>query len=307
MEFDKILAGHADNEHTGVTVILAPEGVTAGVCVRGAAPGTRETDLLRSEKTVDKINAVVLAGGSAFGLDACCGVMRWLREKNCGFDTGYHRVPIVSGAVLYDLKPGGFAFPNAGMGYEACQNAKVLSFKNGKPRSVNGGAAGAGKRARCGRILGFEASQQAGIGFACVEAGGIAAAAVIAVNALGDVYDNKTGKIVAGARLPDGKFLDAGAFVLSGELLKMKEQMKSGTNTVIGAVITNAKLTKLECNKLAEYAHDGLVLSIKPAHTEMDGDTLFALSAGDIEAEFNTLCVMAAEAVRLAVLNSVKG
>ena len=306
MEFKNILIGHADNEATGVTVILAPQGVTAGACVRGAAPGTRETDLLRPEKTVDKINAVVLSGGSAFGLDSCSGVMRRLHEKNCGFDTGIARVPIVSGAVLFDLVSGALNFPDAAMGYRACVNAKELSFKNGLPQGIKTGAAGAGKGARCGRVLGAGASSPAGIGFACIEAGGTAVAAVIAVNALGDVYDNATGKILAGARAENGGFLDSAAFVLSGGLMKLKEQLKGGTNTVIGAVITNAKLSKLECNKLAEYAHEGITLSVRPAHTELDGDTIFAMSAGEQAAEFNTLCAMAAEAVRQAVLNSVK-
>ena len=306
MVFDKILVGHAEKGETGTTVILAPDSAAAGVCVRGAAPGTRETDLLHSGKTVDKINAVVLSGGSAFGLDACGGAMRWLHEKGCGFDTGIVRVPIVCGAVLFDLKQGELNFPDADTGYKACENAVPLSFKNGIPQNIKTGAAGAGKGARCGRLFGLGASYPAGIGFACADVGGVSVAAIIAVNALGDLYDNKTGKIIAGARNGKGEFIDIRAFILNGGLMKMKDSLKGGGNTVIGAVITDAKLSKVECNKLAEAAHGGLVLSVSPAHTELDGDTIFALSAGNKDAEFNTLCVAAVEAVRQAVLNAVK-
>ncbi len=304
--FNDIYIGHAEKENTGVTVIFSKEGVTGGVSTRGAAPGTRETDLLRPEKTVDKVNAVVLSGGSAFGLDACSGVMRWLFENNCGFDTGLCRVPIVSGAVIYDLLPGGINFPDADTGYAACKNAVPLRFKNGMAGGINGGRAGGGRGARCGRVFGAAASMAAGIGFSHIEACGVEMAAIIVVNPLGDVFDCNTGKIAAGGRGPDGKFLDAHNFILNGGLLKIQAEQGAGRNTVIGAVVTNAKLSKLQCNMLAGTAQDGIALSVRPAHTAMDGDTIFALSAGKKEAEYNTLSVMAAEAVRLAVLNAVK-
>lgn len=289
---DGIFIGHADNDRTGVTVILAPDGAVCGADVRGGAPGTRETDLLRPEKTVDRVNAVVLAGGSAYGLESCCGVMHFLRERNKGYAMGDKVVPIVCGAVIYDLLGDGYAFPDTAMGYAACENALGGTIPVW-------GRTGCGKGATVGKMLGAGYAQPGGIGAATVCAGDAYVTAVIAVNACGDIY--KDGRIVAGTRSPAGGFADACALLLRGG----RPLSGAGQNTTIGCLVTNARLDKTGVNKLASRAHDGLARAIRPVHTDYDGDTLFAMSAGCVSADSNALSVAATEAVEKAVVAAV--
>ncbi|MBC8531502.1 P1 family peptidase [Gehongia tenuis] len=289
-----LTVGHVEDEkaRTGCTVVLCGDGAMGGVDVRGAAPGTRETDLLRPGNTVETVHAVVLCGGSAFGLDAASGVMRFLEERGIGFDTGYAKVPIVPAAVLYDLGVGRFDVrPDGKMGYEACQNAG---------EDVPQGRVGAGCGATVGKILGMEGAMDSGIGTASIHLpGGAVVSALIAVNALGDVVDHNTGEILAGARL-------AGQFIGTAEaMLTAPPQGGQGANTTIGVVATNVALDKAHANRLASVAHDGLALSIRPVHTPHDGDTLFALSKGEAEADFTVLCAAAAEVCARAIENAV--
>lgn len=289
--------GHAQNDYTGVTCILTDYAV-GGVSVRGGAPGTRETDMLRAEKSQGFVNAVVLSGGSAYGLEAACGVMDYLREKEIGFKVGDKVVPLVAQAILFDLNtPGEYHYPDKSMGYAAANAATA----NG----VAFGNVGAGKGATVGKILGAFGACKSGIGAATCRFGDVFVTAVIAVNALGDVCDHSTGKILAGARLPSGEFLNTMQAFANGTLEQMFK-MQSGTNTTIGCVMTNAKLNKVEANKLAAVAHDGLAMSIRPVHTDADGDTLFAIAKGDKTADINIVMALAAEATARAVENAVK-
>lgn len=261
--------GEAQNEYSGVTVILAEKGAVGGVDCRGCAPGTRETDLLRPEKTVDKVNAVVLTGGSAYGLAACDGVVKYLAEKGAGFRSMGKVVPLVTGAVIYDLNQKEIHAPNAKMGYEACKNAVTTPLL---------GQNGVGKGATLGKIRGQKYAAKSGVGACTVKVAGVTLTAIVAVNALGDVFDPEQGKIVAGARANDGSFLDTERHIVSGGILKMF----AGANTTIGCLLTNAKLDKVGANKLASAAQDGLARAIRPVHTDFDGDTVFCLSSDKV-------------------------
>jgi len=258
---------------TGCTVILAEAGVTAGVDVRGAAPATAETDLLKPINLVQQIHAVVLSGGSAFGLDSRTGVMRYLDEKNVGFKAfGNVNVPIVPAASLIDLNVGGSSKirPTADCGYKAAQAATTGPVAEGN--------VGAGAGATLGKAAGRELAMKGGLGSAAIRMpDGLIVAAIVAVNAAGDVIDPATGKVVAGARTPDGKSLaDARLLLTRGKLVPAQP----GENTTIGVVATNAALTKTQATKVAEMAHDGYARAIFPSHTMGDGDTIFALATG---------------------------
>ena len=278
---------------TGVTVILAPEGgAVAGVDVRGCAPGTRETDLLSPEKTVEAIHAVVLSGGSAFGLEAASGVMRKLSESGIGFPVGPVRVPIVCSAVIFDLMIGkSTAFPDRDMGWLAAERAS---------RIVPVGCRGAGTGATVGKLLGADRCMKSGAGY--IELGlpeGLWVGAYVAVNACGEIYDGST--ILAGARSKDGK-----AIISSDEfMLKGGSRDLTGANTTIGCILTNAKLTKAQCTAVAGMAHDGLARSIRPVHTTMDGDTLFVMASGEVCSHIDTVGYLAEEALRRAVCDAV--
>ena len=293
-DIDGILAGHyTDGEGmTGCTVILCKDGATAGVCVNGGAPGTRETDLLKSENAVDTVNAVVLSGGSAFGLAAADGVMRYLKEQNAGFDAGVAKVPIVPAAVLFDLAQGSAdAYPDSLAGYSACENAAKEAAQ---------GLVGAGRGATVGKAAGPQYAMPGGIGMAALElAGGVKVAACVAVNAVGDIKEE--GKIIAGAFV-GGQFIDTVEMMLGG-----KNAAAFGQNTTIGVVATNARLSKTQLNRLAKISHNGIARAIYPAHTMMDGDTLFTLSLGDKDYDLSALCEASAEAVRRAIVNAVWG
>jgi L-aminopeptidase/D-esterase-like protein len=308
-----IRVGHAHDEEalTGCTVILCEEGAVGGVDQRGGAPGTRETDLLRPMHGVEQVHAVVLSGGSAFGLDAASGVVRYLEERGVGFDTrvpGVPRVPIVPAAILFDLGIGrADVRPDAAMGYEACQHA------SGDPPAE--GNAGAGMGATVGKILGMGQAMKAGIGTASLEVGGgVVVGAIIAVNCLGDVVDPARGEIVAGARSAKVGPFRVGAPGAFADTLQVLGSLIGRTafgfatrgQTVIGAVATNARLGKEEANKVAQMAHNGLARTIRPAHTMLDGDTLFALATGDKRADASIVGAFAAEAVAEAVLRAVR-
>jgi len=256
---------------TGCTVILAPEGAVAGVDVRGAAPGTRETELLSPLNAIEKIHAVMLAGGSAFGLDAAGGVMRWLDERGFGVQVGPARVPIVPAAILFDLWIGDASIrPDAASGYAACEAASTGPVAEGN--------VGAGTGASVGKLFGIHRAMRGGIGSASVTVGGITVAALVAVNAIGDVIDPATGEPIAGARSADGRHLQGTTrSMLRGELLA---PMHPGSATTLGVVATDAVLTKAQATKVAQMAHDGFARSIDPVHTMTDGDTIFALATG---------------------------
>ena len=281
---------------TGCTVVLYERGAVAGVDVRGSAPGTRETDLLKPTNLVDKVNAIVLSGGSAFGLEAATGVMRYLEEHDAGYPTAAGKVPIVPAAILYDLNVGdGKIRPNADAGFKACMNARA--------GSVEEGSVGAGAGATVGKIGGGR-PMKGGIGTSSIKlANGLIVGAIVAVNCVGDVVDPKTGKIVAGARTPDGK-----AFVNIIESYRSGRGVASpGQNTTIGVVATNARFDKTQMTKIAEMSHDGMARAINPTHTPSDGDTLFAITTGTstVTANLTAIGALAAEAVSEAILRAV--
>ena len=306
-----IEVGHAQDEEalTGCTVILCRKGAVAGVDVRGGAPGTRETDLLNPVNLVEKVHAVVLAGGSAFGLDAASGVMRYLEEKKIGFNTGAARVPIVPSAILYDLNIGrADVRPDSAMGYRAAASAS-------SDPPVEGNA-GAGTGASVGKMFGRSLSMKAGVGTASMDiGGGIIIGALVAVNAWGDVIDPQTSKIVAGLR--SGKVgpvrVGRKEDYFANTLATLKSSIgrgvlgfASGANTIIGVVATNAKLTKAQATKVAQMAQDGMARTVRPAHTMFDGDVIFALSTGARKADVSILGAFAAEVTAEAILRAVK-
>ena len=290
---DGIKVGHATDAtaRTGCTVILCPAGATAGVDVRGAAPGTRETEALRLGRLVQKAHAVLLTGGSAFGLDAAGGVVQYLEEQNVGFPAGPVRVPIVPAAVIFDLAVGDAKVrPDREMGYQACLNAT--------DEPVAMGAVGAGTGATVGKAPGVTSSP-GGVGSACKYLdSGLIVAAIVVVNALGNVVHPGTGEIVAGGK-EDGSFVDITERLLDANIVQ-------GTNTTIGVVATNAALTPAEVNRVAEMAHDGMARAIRPSHTMFDGDTLFTLATGaHTGSSVNTIGILAAEVVAEAIVNAV--
>ncbi len=291
-----IRVGHAQNNEamTGCTVILCEAGAVGGVDQRGGAPGTRETDLLRPMHRVEQIHGVLLTGGSAFGLEAAGGVMRYLEERGIGFDVGVARVPIVPAAVIFDLAIGrADVRPDATVAYQACLSAST--------EPVIEGSVGAGTGATVGKILGMQNATKSGVGSACVEVvDGLFVGALAVVNALGDVIDPQTGDIIAGARR-ENDFAD------TLQVMRQFQAMSAAptSNTVIGVVATNAKLSKEEANKVAQMAHDGLARAIRPAHTMYDGDTIFALSTGDVQADVNLIGAFAAEMFAEAIVRGV--
>ena len=283
---------------TGCSVVIARDGAVAGVDVRGAAPGTRETDLLVPTNTVNQVHAVLLAGGSAFGLDAASGVMRWLDERGIGLYVGPTRVPIVPAAVLFDLMVGDARIrPDADAGYTACEAASTQAPAEG--------CVGAGTGALVGKVFGHERAMKGGVGTASVSVGGVTVGALVACNALGDVIDPDTGALIAGARTADGRrLIDTRRALLAGE---PPIPILAGTNTTVGVIATDAALTKVQATRLAQAAHDGLARAINPVHTVSDGDTLFALATGRVQAHpgMMVLATMAAEAVARATVRAV--
>ena len=288
---------------TGCSVVIAREGAVAGVDVRGAAPGTRETDLLQPGNLVDKVHAVLLSGGSAWGLDAASGVMRWLEDNNIGLKTGYGLVPIVPAAVVFDLGVGDARIrPDAQAGYQACVAASCQPSAQGN--------VGAGAGALVGKLFGIARAMKGGVGSASLTVDGITVAALVVCNAMGDVFDPANGQLLAGARTADGQSLfNARDALLAGQLSgDQPHSLMAGTNTTIGVVATDAVLTKPQAQRLAQVAHDGLARSINPVHTQLDGDTLFALGTGHSGKTANPLLLatLAAEVTARAVVNAVR-
>lgn len=298
-EIDGIKIGNAENldAMTGCTVVLCENGAIAGVDVRGGAPGTRETALLNPVNMIQQVQAIFLSGGSAFGLDAASGIMEYLEERNIGFDVGLTKVPIVPGAVLFDLDIGDYKVrPDKVMGYTACVNAEKGIFAEGN--------SGAGTGGTVGKILGSKFAMKGGLGTYAIQIGDLKIGAVVAVNCLGDVIDPIGNKILAGAFSREQN-----TFIYTEELMIKNYNHRSPVfngNTTIGAVITNGALTKSEINKVASMSHNGFGRVIRPSHTMYDGDTIFALSVGDVKADVNVVGLLAANAIEQAVINGIK-
>lgn len=292
-----ILVGHATNRkaRTGCTVVLCQQDAVGGMDIRGTAAGTRQVDALRSLHLVDRIQAVLLSGGSAFGLDAAGGVMRYLEENGRGFDVKITRVPIVPTAVIFDLAfaDGGFR-PDRPMGYQACLNAS---------KRVEEGSFGVGTGATVGKLYGISHATKGGVGTSCLTLGDVLVGALVVVNAFGDVIDDETGEILAGALDPKDQLHFANTFrcMKSGKVPKGESMF----NTTLGVVATNVKLSRPQASKLAQMAQNGLVKTIGPIHSTYDGDVVFSLSTGDEEADLNVIGTMADEAMREAVKRSI--
>jgi len=291
-DVEGIKVGHFTDSRrpTGCTVVLYETGAVAGVDVRGSAPGTRETDLLNPINTVDKVHAIVLSGGSAFGLDTAAGVMRWLEERGYGYQTAAAKVPIVPAAILYDLGSGDPKIrPDAAAGYQACASAKS--------GPVEEGSVGAGAGATISKLAGAQ-RVKGGIGTSSIALpNGIVVGAIVAVNAVGDVIDPKTGKVVAGSDIMQAW--------RSG--VEITRAPRPGESTTIGIVATNAAFNKTEMTKIAQMAHDGIARAVNPAHTPFDGDTLFAMTTATSTAKIHHGIVgaLAAEVVSEAILRAV--
>lgn len=290
----KFKIGHINiKDSTGVTVIISENGAIGGISVRGSAPATRETDLLKSGNAVEKINAVVLSGGSAFGLDSSGGVMRYLKERNIGFKSGNKTVPIVVGASLFDLEYNEDITPTPDDGYEASRNACDIKIENGN--------VGAGVGATIGKVLGMVSAVKSGLGMAEIKLGDIEVVVIVAVNAFGNVYDYKDGSLIDGATL-NGQKID----IIDAIADNMRTDIAT-QNTTIGCVLTNAYLTRAQANKLADIAHDGYAMAIRPVHTMVDGDAVFVMADGEIECDFMKLSCIIPRLVAEAIKNAVIG
>lgn len=309
-DIDGILVGHAQDDQalTGCTVVIYKDGAIGGVDQRGGAPGTRETDLLQPMHQVHKVHAVLLTGGSAFGLDAATGVMRYLDEQNIGFNTGVAKIPIVPAAVLFDLAIGNPDIrPNAEMGYQACVNASEKIPAEGN--------SGAGTGASVGKIFGMKQAVKSGTGSASLDiGGGVIVGAIIAVNAFGDIINPENGQILTGARaIRKGPIALGSSDIYADTMAVMKKasgrlifHLASLQNTVIGVVVTNARLTKVEANKVAQMAQNGLALTIRPAHSMLDGDTIFVLATNQKKSDVNIVGAFAAQVVASAIIRAIK-
>jgi L-aminopeptidase/D-esterase-like protein len=296
---DGIRVGNAEDlkAATGCTVVITEAGATAGVDVRGGAPGTRETDLLNPVNLVQKVHAILLAGGSAFGLDAATGVMQYLEERKIGFDVRVTRVPIVCAAVLFDLTVGDHRVrPDREMGYRACLNAGTMPLRQG--------SVGAGTGASVGKILGMGRAMKGGLGSCALQVEGLQVGALVAVNCLGDVMDPLTGEKLAGVLSDDGRTLADTEEIMIRSFAEKKD-LFSG-NTTIGVIATNAVLTKAQAAKLASMAQNGYARTMRPAHSMVDGDTIFALATGGIEADLSVVGLLAARVMERAVIAAVK-
>lgn len=292
-----IKVGHSQSEEgmTGCTAVICEKGATGGVDVRGSAPGTRETDLLKPDKLVDRVHAIVLSGGSAFGLEAASGVMRYLEEENIGFDVGVTKVPIVASAVIFDLNIGDYRIrPDLKMGYDAAKNASAEERRQGN--------VGCGLGATVGKILGPDHAMKSGLGSATVKAGELVVSAIVSVNSFGDIFDYETGRQIAGAYDYEKKEM------LNTYTIMKKEGKSLGfplRNTTIGVVATNAILSKAEANKAASMAQNGFARSINPVHTMLDGDTIFTMATNEIKGDLNLIGTMAGEAMSRAINNAI--
>jgi len=299
-EIGKIAIGQAQNFNaaTGCTVIICEDGAICGVDVRGGSPGTRDTDALNPINNRKCVHAILLSGGSAFGLDAAGGVMKYLEEHKIGRDVGVTIIPNVCAAILFDLKCGDYKIrPDEKMGYEACENAFLH-------QPVKSGNFGAGTGATIGKIRGAAYAMKGGIGKSAFRHEDLFVGAIMAVNCVGDILDNKTGKIMAGARKDDGKSFIGSESVILDEYQR-KTDFFSG-NTIIGCVITNAALDKSQANKLASLGQNGIARAVRPAHSIYDGDTVFTMCTGEVEATLDAVGILAAAAVEEAIIDAIR-
>ena len=297
---EDIKLGHCHNEKggTGCSVVICEKGATGGVDVRGGSPGTRETDLLNPSEMVDKINAVMLSGGSAFGLDAASGVMEYLENKNIGFDVTVTKVPIVCQAVLFDLPFGDYKIrPNKAMGIEACQNSETYND------DINGNI-GAGFGATVGKFLGLDYAMKGGLGTYAVQVGDLKVGAIVAVNCLGDVIDPSNSNIIAGAYDREkNNFLNTEKLIINS-IENPKNPFKG--NTTIGIIVTNADFDKAQATKVASMAHNGYARTMRPAHTMFDGDTIVTMCTNKVKSDVTTVGMIAAQVMEKAILRGVK-
>lgn len=292
-----IKVGHSMDEDalTGVTVILLPEETIAGVDVRGGAPGTRETDLLRPENLVKNVHGIVLSGGSAFGLDSASGAMKYLEENKIGLDVGVAKVPIVPAAVIFDLGCGSpNVRPDLQMGYEACVNACDKEYRQGN--------IGAGIGATVGKVLGNDYAMKSGLGSASIRVGDLVVSALTVCNAFGDVYDYEGHVQIAGCFDRETK-----EFKNTLEVMKSSFTNLNNTNTTISVVATNGIFDKSQCTKISAMAHNGYANSIYPVHTLADGDTIFTVATGEVQADVNLVGALASKVIARAVANSIYG
>lgn len=299
-DFRNIQIGQAENVQagTGCTVfLLGREGAFVGLDVRGGGPASRESELLKPLATAQVIHAILLAGGSAFGLDAAGGVMRYLEERGIGVDVGVTRVPLVCQSDLFDLTVAdAHTRPDAAMAYEACVNAETGNYRDGNH--------GAGTGATVGKLLGMEHCMKSGIGSYAVQVGNLQVGAVVAVNAVGDVYDYENGRKIAGLLAADGKtFLDSELAAL--QAIEAQAEKFVG-NTTLGVILTNARLDKAHLCKIAGMAHDGYARAIRPVHTSMDGDSIYAVSLGDVPADMDVVGTLAARVMAKAIVRAVQ-
>ncbi len=284
---------------TGCTVILTTDGAVGGAAVRGGSPGTRETDLLDPIRRVDQVHAVLLSGGSAFGLAAASGVQQWLEERGIGFDAPHGPVPIVPAAILYDLGVGrSDVRPDSAAGYAACDASDATEMPVG--------SIGAGTGATVAKAFGIVGAVKGGIGSArCVLPDGVSVGAAVAVNSWGGIYDHRDGILIAGPRRDDGSMVDPVEVMLTGATSARSSAL---TNTTIGVVATDAKLDKMQANFVASACHDGLALTIRPCHTPSDGDTMFCLATGrnSVAANLMAIVTAATHVTALAVLDAIR-
>ncbi|AFR71750.1 esterase [Brachyspira pilosicoli B2904] len=300
-DIENIKIGNAQNIEaaTGCTVIICERGANTSLDVRGGGPASRESELTKPLATTEVIHAVLLSGGSAFGLDASGGVMKYLEERNTGFDVGVTKVPLVCESCIFDLRVGDYKVrPDIEMGYNACIDAQ-----NNNPKMGNYGA---GTGASVGKILGVDYAMKSGLGFYALEVDGVKVGAVVSVNAFGDIFDYDTGKKLAGLLGEDKKSFRSS----EEELIKLTRDKEISfnlvENTTIGAIITNAKFTKTQMGKIASMAHNGFARTIKPVHTTLDGDSIYAMSVGDIKASIDAVGSLAAIVIGRAINNAVK-
>lgn len=297
-EIDGFRIGNAQDIKggTGCTAIVCPQGAFAGVDVRGGGPATRETDLLKPVNMVEQVHCVMLAGGSAYGLAAADGAMKYLEEHNIGFETGFGKVPIVPGACLFDLVAGDpKCRPTASMGYEALVNAQK--------GEISEGCVGAGTGATVGKLRGVNFAMKSGLGIYALAVGKLKVGAVVAVNALGNVIDVDTGQALAGLLNQEGTEIISTRGAMY-EMVAETINVFSG-NTTIGCVITNAKLNKSQCTKVASMTHNGYARAIQPVHTTADGDSIFVMSHGEIEAPLDVVGILSAEVMAKAINRAV--
>ena len=299
-DFRNIQIGQAENVQagTGCTVfLLGREGASVGLDVRGGGPASRESELLKPLATAQVIHAILLAGGSAFGLAAAGGVLRYLEERGIGVDVGVTRVPLVCQSDLFDLTVAdAHTRPDAAMAYEACVNAETGNYRDGNH--------GAGTGATVGKLLGMEHCMKSGIGSYAVQVGNLQVGAVVAVNAVGDVYDYENGRKIAGLLAADGKtFLDSELAAL--QAIEAQAEKFVG-NTTLGVILTNARLDKAHLCKIAGMAHDGYARAIRPVHTSMDGDSIYAVSLGDVPADMDVVGTLAARVMAKAIVRAVQ-